>query len=307
MPIACPACGRPNSDLATRCLYCVEPLEGAAPKLMRAEPAIVVQAPVSDRYLIILAPLSDPESMDGKGPAFAQVMGWTLYDARLALQTRRHRLIRKVEGAEPAEELAARLRQLGLEPIVLAQADIESLRIASIRWLHLRTVSLDLGLAGGENVQVPYAQLLLVVRGEIARQRHHERRIATPRGASRPLTPGMCLHLYEADCALATELDAEQFDWDVLGQERSSSTPINIKRLVNEILRRAPAATLDQGFDLEPVVLSRAGSEAGLDSMLEGPESREGVIYDNQEQFRFYARWRYLVARAESSGRRGGA
>ena len=71
------------------------------------------------------------------------------------------------------------------------------------------------------------------------------------------------------------------------------------KRLEDEIVARTGVG-LDRGFDMEPVVLSRSQADVEVGSML-GTEqgSREGVIYDNQAQFRFYARWRYLVARAE--------
>jgi hypothetical protein len=99
---------------------------------------------------------------------------------------------------------------------------------------------------------------------------------------------------------VAAELDAEQFSWDALGGEHSPSTPINLKRLIDGILERAAGAELDRGFDMEAVVFSQAEGGSSLDSMLGvGQTSREGAVYDNEAQFRFYARWRYLVARAE--------
>jgi hypothetical protein len=37
--------------------------------------------------------------------------------------------------------------------------------------------------------------------------------------------------------------------------------------------------------------------------MLRDEKSGEGVIYDNHLQFRYYSRWRYLVAIAEKGAR----
>jgi hypothetical protein len=45
-------------------------------------------------------------------------------------------------------------------------------------------------------------------------------------------------------------------------------------------------------------VLSRAdqGKSAGIGAALAGEGSaRESAVYDNEAQFRFYSRWRYLV------------
>ena len=120
--------------------------------------------------------------------------------------------------------------------------------------------------------------------------------MATTRGATKRLTPEHRLHLYAVDAKVAVELDPEQFDWSVLGGDRSISTPINFKRFVDEILGRTEGLELDRGFDLEPVVLSRSESVTEVDAMLgAGEKNREGAIYDNEGQFRFYARWRYLV------------
>ncbi len=74
MPKSCPACGRPNADRASQCLYCtapLEPLENAAPETSAEEIPTLPQAPASDRHLIILAPQPDASVTDGRVEAFA--------------------------------------------------------------------------------------------------------------------------------------------------------------------------------------------------------------------------------------------
>src|SRR3989304_584845 len=93
MPIACPACGRPNSDRAPQCIYYSESLE----ELAGGEPTMgaAAIAPATSRHFIILAPQTG--DADGRVALFAEVVGMDPYDARLALQTERPRLFRRGE------------------------------------------------------------------------------------------------------------------------------------------------------------------------------------------------------------------
>lgn len=303
MPIACPACGRPNSDRASQCVYCTESLEGLAVEQAIADtPA---SATSSSRHLIIILPQPDKAGDSGETASrFAEIVGMNLYDARLALQTERPRLLRKMKGASEAQETSNRLVEAGIAHFTIDQADVESIEIVPVRHLFLREQGLELGFAGGQELISSYQDLLLLVRGEIVRETHSERRMATVQGATRPLTPGLRLHIYAKNtAAAAAEVDPEQFDWSVLGDSRSPSTLLNFQRLVDEILLRAPTAVLDRGFDWEPVVLSRAqdGSEIGSRLAVE-QGGQEAATYDNETQFRFYSRWRYLIARAAGRG-----
>jgi len=298
MPIACPACGRPNSDRAPQCIYCSESLEGLA----GGEPTMGVAAiaPATSRHLIILAPQTG--DADGRAALFAEVVGMDAYDARLALQTERPRLLRRVETPEEAEVLSARLASARIAHFAIAEADVSAIQVVLIRNLELLVEGLRLGLAEGKLLFIPYSELSLLVRGEIVRERHQERGLGTIRGTNRPLTPGLRLHFYSQNAtAVAAELDPEQFDWSALGENRTPSTPINSRRLIEEILRRAPAAVIDRGFDWEPVVLSRSQEDTEIGSALAVERSvQEAAVYDNEAQFRFYSRWRYLVAGSQA-------
>jgi hypothetical protein len=230
---------------------------------------------------------------------FAEAAGVNAYDARLALLTDRPRLLRKTGTADEAASLSARLRSAGIAHFTVAEAVLLSMAVVPIRNLEFLVGDLRLGLAGGRLLVVPYRDLSFLVRGEVVRERHRERLMGTIRGANQALTPSQLLHFYPRDATVVAELDPEQFDWSVLGERRTTSTPLNFRRLVEEVLERAPDAVLDRGFDWEPVVLSRAQQEehAGIGAALAGEGSpREAAVYDNVAQFRFYSRWRYLVS-----------
>jgi hypothetical protein len=223
------------------------------------------------------------------------------YDARLALQTERPRLLRKVETAREAEDISARLASARIAHFTLAEIEVSSMEVVLIRSMELAEEGLRLGLAEGKLLFIPYRDLSLLIRGEIVREQHRERGLGTIQGSHRPLTSGLRLHFYATHATAVAELDPEQFDWGVLGEHHTPSTPLNFQRLVDEILQRAPSVVVDRGFDWEPAVLSRAEQGTEVGSALAGEQSQQGVaVYDNQAQFRFYSRWRYLVAGAEA-------
>jgi hypothetical protein len=186
---------------------------------------------------------------------------------------------------------------MGIQHFTLAEADVQALPVEAVRRIDLGNQSLELSLVEGQQRAINYSDLLLLVRGEIRREQHQEKKMAKGAGASRPLTPGLRLHVYGIDASIAAELDSEAFDWSVLEEDQSPSTPINFKRLTDKILVRANQAKLDRGFDMEPFVLSRSEATSGLGEMLQVQQGRDGTLYDNSAQFRFYARWRFLVER----------
>jgi hypothetical protein len=300
MPIACPACGRPNPDRSPQCLYCRESLEGRVAEDRDHPSAGQPGPPATNRHLVILAP--QPNDSGDRVLPFGEILGMKPYDARLALQTGRLRLLRKVESSQEAEELSSRLASLGIAHFTLAESDVSSMSIVRIRNMELSGDGMQLGLTEGRIRRISYHHLSLLVRGEIVRQRHRERSLGSIQGGHRSLTPGLRFHFYATDDNAAAELDPEQFDWSVLGERRTSSTPINSQRLIGEIVRRAPTAVFDRGFDWEPVVLSRSRQDAEIDSAL-GSERpvQEAAVYDNESQFRFYSRWRYRVEVLQAS------
>ncbi|HLE69664.1 MAG TPA: hypothetical protein VJH87_08285, partial [Vicinamibacteria bacterium] len=87
MARACPACGRPNGEAATKCLYCVAPL----PPVEVLPPAPVEAAgPASgDRHLLILLPTKARDDADIV--ALSRIASVSAYDARLSLASPRPR------------------------------------------------------------------------------------------------------------------------------------------------------------------------------------------------------------------------
>jgi hypothetical protein len=97
---------------------------------------------------------------------------------------------------------------------------------------------------------------------------------------------------------VAIEVDPESFAWPDFGAESSPSALLNLERFLDAVEARASGIPVDRGFDKEPPVFSRgAGDGQDFTQILSERAPRGGVVYDNQEQFRFYARWRYRLER----------
>jgi hypothetical protein len=272
----------------------------SAATITEASPELEPTVRATERHLIILFPQSETDWAASKLQSFAKVTGLTVYDARLALQTQKHRILRKLNEEEKALELSKRLTELGIRHITLAEADVRAMPVEPVRRMALGDQSLELTLSKGNKLKIDYSDLLLLVRGEIRRESHKKPKKAAD-GSSRSLTPGLRLHIYGAGATVAAELDSEGFDWNVLPAEvRSPSTPLNFKQLTDELLLRGTRAKLDRGFDMEPVVLSRSEPVSGIGEILQGSRKSKGALYDNSDQFRFYARWRFLVELALS-------
>ncbi|MGH9322808.1 MAG: hypothetical protein ACRD21_02945 [Vicinamibacteria bacterium] len=295
----CPSCGRPNSDSASRCLYCVAELPPAEiPSHAATVPAVDV-APVSlERHLLIL--LARPLPEEAGIQEFSRITGLSAYDARLSSSSRRARLFRRIESEAEARRLSEEFSRARVAHYVVAESSVVSLPVATASGIDFRDRHLEVHLGGATRsvLPMPYEELLLLVRGEITRERHDDRKLGSPRGSSRRLTSGLRLHLYAREASMAVEIDPDRFDFRALAERQTSSVLLNLERLASRVSEKKPDLTLDRGFDQEPLILSRSGADGEVtDALSDKNRGREGVVYDDEANFRFYARWRYRVAR----------
>jgi hypothetical protein len=259
-----------------------------------------------DRHLLILLPaeVKDEASI----LALSRIASVSAYDARLSLSSPRPRLFRRLECESEARRFSGELLAARIPHYVVAEASVNSLPVARASAFDLRDRHFEMVLDGAAPTiaPAPYGDVLLIARGEITRERHDERRLGSAKGESRRLTSGLRLHLYLRDSSVAVEVDPDLFDFRFLQEEKTSSALLNLERLIARFLDKAPGLDIDRGFDHEPLVLSRAGGGGDVtDALAANDRGPDGVLYDDEANFRFYARWRYRVARHLST-RTGG-
>ena len=261
-----------------------------------ADSRTATSGPAGDRHLLILLP--DDVRDEASFQELSRIASISLYDARISLSSPRPRLFRRL-AAETARRLSEELAAARIPHYVVSEESVTSLPIARASAIDLRDRHLEITLdaASPSRASLPYADLLLLVRGEITRERHDERKLGSTKGASRRLTPGLRLHLYTRDAPLAVEVDPDLFDFRVLEADRTTSALLNLEKLIARILGEASGLAVDRGFDFEPLVLSRSGGSDVADALASSDRGPAGVPYDDESNFRFYARWRYRVAR----------
>ena len=299
MAQVCPACSRRNGDRATKCLYCSEALEPVeAPETATPDDVSPVPTDPSgteDSQLVIFFP--GEGRTEATVSRLAEIAGLSRYEARLWLQASRPRLFRRIETEPLARELSERMTEASVPHFLAPEARVRSTAIARARQAVFGERHFDI-VIDDRTTTVLYEELLLLVRGEITRANHDDKRLGTAKSVTRKLTPGILLHLYLRNQNLAVEIDPESFGWPDHGDRVSPSSLVNLERFVGVLREKAPHAAVDRAFDLEPAVLSRSGSDSELTHMLsDGGLGARGVVYDNGEQFRFYSRWRYQLER----------
>jgi hypothetical protein len=250
-----------------------------------------------DRHLLILLP-KEPGDEAGIA-ALSRIASLSAYDARLSLSSPRSRLFRRLDSEGEARRFSEELSTAQIPHYVVSEASVNALPVARASSIDFRERHFEVILEGAAPILThAYGDLLLLVRGEITRERHDERKLGTSKKASRRLTPGLRLHLYLRDPSVAVEIDPDVFDFRSLGDQKSASALLNFEKLVARIQEQAPGLIVDRGFDLEPLVLSRAGGNGDVtDALASSDRGPEGVPYDDVANFRFYARWRYRVER----------
>jgi hypothetical protein len=199
--------------------------------------------------------------------------------------------------------MSKKLHSQGIQHVVVTHAEVASVSFLPLRALSFEPEELLFQPRQGATRRVAVTDLILLVLAEITRESHEEGRTGSGAGKTRQLSPGYKLHLFGASSG-AFELDPESFDWGVLGGAKSTSTVLNLRRLIQEILDRASGACLDEGFSREPPVVSPAETPGTIEVLLSPDSPRpRGVVFDNTQQFRFYSRWRFQVAlRARRAG-----
>jgi hypothetical protein len=250
----------------------------------------------ANRHLLILLPAEarDEASIE----ALSRIASVSAYDARLSLSSTRPRLFRRLDTEAQAHRFSDELTSARIGHYVVPETSVTALPVARASAFVLRERHLEVMLEGASPsiAPAPYGELLLLVRGEITRERHDETKLGSTRGVSRRLTSGLRLHLYLRDAFVAVEVDPDLFDFGILEDERTASAHLNFEKLIARILEKAPGVAVDRGFDLEPLVLSRAGGVSDVtDALAASDRGPTGVPFDDEGNFRFYSRWRYRV------------
>jgi hypothetical protein len=303
---SCPSCRRPVAMARATCFYCGASLPPDAVGAVLSATALT-SAPADpgrggERGLVVL-------DIAAVNPGtLARALDLPPYEAGLLARRGGFHLHRALDRAAAQSE-AVRLRDLGLVPVVVAEAEARTRPLRCVGGergagrLDLRTEEGAVSLLRGD--------VLLVVRGPIAREYRRtpkRRRVDTAR-----LEEGYRVHLHlrprgpgplrdpEGELPRPVEIDAGNFEF---GFAVTGSARLEVDAWVDEVAGGAPS---DDGFRRLPPALGPAEAEAkgalsaaaslGLASRGRAGRRDRPVVLDNVEQFRFYSGWRAAVER----------
>ena len=276
-----------------QCLYCGADLSALLPVAPDARRHSPPPSPAAlpparpDRVLVVVG-------LDGIDQARLQAaFGLSSYEAgqwarRGGYQL--HRALVPADAVAERERLAAR----GIAAFACDEADVRAAAEPEPAvgggfdgaFLRVRT--------RGGAVVVAAAELLLVVKGPIAREHPTNENLRFPRIAT--LDPGFRFHLHRRDHLRPMEIDPAAFDF---GAHRAGeSSLLEIAGWIGALTASVP---VDDGFRritpaLAPV-LPPAGAASKPEDALRTSALPPPAILDNLAQFRFYSAWRGAVER----------
>lgn len=307
-PPSCPRCRRPVAVARPRCLYCGAELPAESVRVRvtpEAEVPAIEPAPPSSGVLLIL----DLEGADIGLVARALDIG--VYEAGQRVRRGGYQLLQVVD-AGAADEAALQLSGHGLPPTLVPEAEArEATRPVTARGGRLDGDALLLRLPGGER-RVRAADLLIVVRGPIARERAGPRpqvrwglfqaggNLGLPglEWGTATLEPGYRFHLHLKTDRCPLEIDPMDFVF-TSPHEAGQGT---VQRIQAWIAAAASAVPADDAFRRLSAALA---PEEGLTTVAAALSRRPGqgattdalAVLDNVAQFRFYSGWRAAVER----------
>lgn len=291
---SCPSCQRPVATSRPTCLYCGATVatESAGPPGAELQPA-----PASEASGLLLGYWPEAQS----AASLAAALDIEPYEARQRVARRGPQLWRLLDEPQARAE-AARLEAAGLATWLLPEAGVRRYSQPSL----VTGGGFEPGLlrlrACGRARTLPKGELLLVVRGPIARQPQDDpetryRGMRSHAGKAIPLEPGYRFHLHLRANEAPLELDPAAFEFE---DRLAGRAPyLSLHRWLSEL-----GAPGDDSFRQLTPALSPAEPEAGRAAgwLADLGERGSGklaarVLLDNLRQFRFFSAWRGLLER----------
>jgi hypothetical protein len=269
-----------------RCVYCGAVLAAFGAGADPAGPAETKQrggAAPRGRTLVLL----DLGSLDAE--ALAPALALSRYEAGLLARRGGLHLVRAAAEAE-AEREAERLRELGLAPLVVSEAEVRAAPLPCVAGERRGDALLLRGPAGA-TLTIERGDALIVVSGPITREylpSLERRRIAIA-----SLEEGFLVHVHRRTETRPLEIDALNFE---LGFAAAGSVRLELDAWLDAVAGEAPR---DTGFARLPPVLGPAAAEpasalaaaGSLAAAARGARraAHASTVLDNVAQFRFYS------------------
>ena len=313
--IRCEECLRANPPTRVSCLYCGAPLPVTESSARLRKPVLRQPEKHQPGYNSILVPADRAVSAETVNAAAALVKLSPENLQALMCQSVPMPLTRTA-SREEAELVTQRLRNAGLTCITISDEDLglsfSDNTLKRVRAMRFDDVFLTIQLAGGEEVEVAWADVILIVSGRLVETRVEitERLTRKPEkellDTSEFFRDESVIDFYTTKHPFTWRVGASGFDFSCLENEKALIANENIARLQRVLVARAVHAQFDDSYPRVRNLLELAWSTQQENQSSGWRRSAPGKLSvglsttkSNESQFTRYSRLRYYFCNRE--------
>jgi hypothetical protein len=311
--IRCEECLRANPPTRVSCLYCGAPLPVTESSARLRKPVLRQPEKHQPGYNSILHPPLQAVSAEPVNEA-AALLKLSPENVQALMSQSIQMPVARTASREEADLVTERLRDLGLTCTTLSDADLglsfSDNTLKRVRGMRFDEVFLTIQLAGGEETEVSWTDVILILPGRLIETRLEitERLTRKPEtelvDTSEFFSDESVIDFYTATQPFTWRVSVSGFDFSCLGSEKALIANENIARLQRVLGERAVNAQFDDSYARLRNLLELAWStqqenqssgwrRSGPGKLSVGLSTRKS----NETQFTRYSRLRYYFCR----------
>jgi len=311
--ITCDECLRANAPTRNTCIYCAATLKDDTEVGTAGDPAVAVSQESDDKFSVILLPGENPDLSASEIGEAASLVGFKADDLAGCLVVGQPLPLACGLPVESATRVTNLLQSLGLETLVIAEADLhgETLptRVRGFEFYDDVLVAVSAGKR--QELSFRWDELLLIVFGRLIVNRveleqPNSRRKKKPAERRELSSDDAVLDIFTDAGDDGWRVTAGNFDFSCLGEKKNALAAENMGLLTRSLRAQAKNAQFDDSYNR----LRRALSVAWPVEMQQRNQTwrRAGVgklimttttIQNNELQFTRYSRLRHYLRLCE--------
>ena len=313
--IRCEECLRANPPTRVSCLYCVAPLPVTESSQRLRKPVLRQPEKHQQGYNNILIP-PDGVVSDEIINQVATLLKLSCENVQALMSQSVPTPVARTASWEDAELVTERLRRLGLSCTTLSDEDLglsfSDNTLKRVRGMRFDEDVLTILLAGGEDVETKWADVILILSGRLTETRIEitERLSRKPEkellDTSEFFRDETVVDFYTATHPFTWRVGASGFDFSCLENEKALIANENIRRLQRVLVARAVNAQVDDSYssvrNLLELVWSTQQENQSSGWRRTGPGKLSvglSATKSNETQFTRYSRLRYYFSNSK--------
>jgi hypothetical protein len=311
--IRCEECLRANPPTRVSCLYCVAPLPVTESSARLRKPVLRQPEKHQPGYNSILIP-PDRALADETANEAAALLRLSPENIQALMAQSLPMPVARTASREEAELVTERLRDLGLTCTTLSDDDLgmsfSDTSLKRVRAMRFDEVFLTIQLAGGEETEVRWTDVILIMAGRLMETRTEIKESLTRKPEKELLDTSeffkdeAVIDFYTATHPFTWRIGASGFDFSCLESEKALVVDANIAKLQRRLVAKAVNAKFDDSYSRVRNLLELAWTTQQENQSSGWRRERPGKLSvglattkSNESQFTRYSRLRYYFSR----------